>query len=159
MLLLPLLPLLLLMQLLLLPLCSGGGDGNGTCRALSALPRSTLHWLTFSPVVRLLAVLPLGLLDSHALVGCCLLLPGYFFASCCSSDRAALRFLFVLPLITPRSPPLLLGARWQLTCSHEEAEAAIEKACARLVAARRKRPAPYLDDKVITAWNGLMVRT
>lgn len=30
---------------------------------------------------------------------------------------------------------------------------------ATLVAARRRRPAPYLDDKVLTSWNGLMVRT
>lgn len=28
---------------------------------------------------------------------------------------------------------------------------------ATLVAARRKRPAPHLDDKVLTSWNGLMV--
>lgn len=27
---------------------------------------------------------------------------------------------------------------------------------ATLVAARRKRPAPHLDDKVLTSWNGLM---
>lgn len=30
---------------------------------------------------------------------------------------------------------------------------------ATLVDTRRQRPAPYLDDKVLTSWNGLMVRT
>ncbi|CAM9833494.1 unnamed protein product [Ectocarpus sp. 6 AP-2014] len=43
-----------------------------------------------------------------------------------------------------------------LTCSGEEAEAAMTAARATLVAARRKRPAPHLDDKVLTSWNGLM---
>lgn len=31
------------------------------------------------------------------------------------------------------------------------------KARAAVMTARRQRPAPYLDDKVITSWNGLMV--
>ena len=45
----------------------------------------------------------------------------------------------------------------QLTCSGEEAEAALAAARATLVAARKLRPAPHLDDKVLTSWNGLMV--
>jgi len=36
-------------------------------------------------------------------------------------------------------------------------EAAIESARSKLFEARRKRPRPHLDDKIITAWNGLMI--
>ncbi|CAM9214373.1 unnamed protein product [Laminaria digitata] len=44
-----------------------------------------------------------------------------------------------------------------LTCSEDDAEAAMTAARATLVDARRRRPAPYLDDKVLTSWNGLMI--
>ncbi|CAN0459406.1 unnamed protein product, partial [Hapterophycus canaliculatus] len=43
-----------------------------------------------------------------------------------------------------------------LTCTEEEAEEAMAAARATLTAVRRKRPAPHLDDKVLTSWNGLM---
>ncbi len=38
-----------------------------------------------------------------------------------------------------------------------EVEAALERARARALAARRQRPAPLHDDKVLTDWNGLMI--
>ena len=49
------------------------------------------------------------------------------------------------------------GGGSQMTCSEQDAEAAVAKALDCLAAERRKRPAPHLDDKVLTSWNGLMV--
>ncbi|CAM9843550.1 unnamed protein product, partial [Chrysoparadoxa australica] len=42
-------------------------------------------------------------------------------------------------------------------CSLEEVEAALERGKGLLRDARRARPAPFLDDKIIVAWNGLMI--
>ena len=39
----------------------------------------------------------------------------------------------------------------------EELEARLRPLRARLLAVREKRPAPLLDDKIITGWNGLMI--
>src|SRR5690606_34000764 len=39
----------------------------------------------------------------------------------------------------------------------EDAKAALEEGRRRLHELRKKRPRPHLDDKVITAWNGLMI--
>ncbi len=39
----------------------------------------------------------------------------------------------------------------------EEIKAIIDKSIAALFAARAKRPRPHLDDKIITAWNGLTI--
>ncbi|MFI5458482.1 MAG: DUF255 domain-containing protein [Isosphaerales bacterium] len=44
-----------------------------------------------------------------------------------------------------------------LKTTTQELEARLRPLRARLLAAREKRPAPLLDDKVITAWNGLMI--
>jgi uncharacterized protein len=41
--------------------------------------------------------------------------------------------------------------------SPEEIQTCIEEAKAKLFEARLKRPRPHLDDKIITAWNGLMI--
>jgi len=42
--------------------------------------------------------------------------------------------------------------------TEEEAEARLSVARSRLFAVRAKRPRPLLDDKVITAWNGMTIR-
>ncbi len=42
--------------------------------------------------------------------------------------------------------------------SPEDAAVRLESACAHLFQLRESRPRPHKDDKVITAWNGLMIR-
>jgi uncharacterized protein YyaL (SSP411 family) len=39
----------------------------------------------------------------------------------------------------------------------EEARAVLKSACAKLMEVRGARPRPYLDDKILAAWNGLMI--
>ncbi len=39
----------------------------------------------------------------------------------------------------------------------EEVQTALDRACGLLLAARAKRVRPHLDDKILTAWNGLMI--
>ncbi|MDA3786351.1 MAG: thioredoxin domain-containing protein, partial [Deltaproteobacteria bacterium] len=41
--------------------------------------------------------------------------------------------------------------------TEEEVDKILARAKARLFVARRQRPRPHLDDKIITAWNGLMI--
>ncbi|KAG5178367.1 Six-hairpin glycosidase-like protein [Tribonema minus] len=54
------------------------------------------------------------------------------------------------------TPQELVGTL-QLQCSAEQVTHALDSAKALLYEARQQRPAPRLDDKVITAWNGLMM--
>jgi uncharacterized protein len=44
-----------------------------------------------------------------------------------------------------------------LNCSADTVESALHEAKQLLHSARQQRPPPMLDDKVITAWNGLMI--
>jgi uncharacterized protein YyaL (SSP411 family) len=57
-------------------------------------------------------------------------------------------------LHTPR--PLDQVAQ-ELTISSGELRTLIERAHARLYEVRSRRPAPHLDDKIVVAWNGLMI--
>jgi len=57
-------------------------------------------------------------------------------------------------LYEPRTRAEQAGA---LKTTTQELEARLRPLRARLLVAREKRPAPLLDDKVITAWNGLMI--
>lgn len=38
-----------------------------------------------------------------------------------------------------------------------ETRAILDRSCQLLLASRRRRPSPHLDDKIVTSWNGLMV--
>jgi len=52
--------------------------------------------------------------------------------------------------------PLAEAAR-QFQLSLDEATAVLESAKRKLTAIRQRRPHPHLDDKVLSAWNGLMI--
>jgi uncharacterized protein YyaL (SSP411 family) len=45
----------------------------------------------------------------------------------------------------------------RFSLSDEQVEDVLQRAREKLFAAREKRPRPHLDDKIITAWNGLMI--
>ena len=68
-------------------------------------------------------------------------------------------------------PPNFEGASWHLFLardvpelaskfhlSSEHAQSTLERTRARLLAAREKRPWPGRDEKILTGWNGLMIR-
>ena len=46
-----------------------------------------------------------------------------------------------------------------LSLSHEEVDTQLATALAQLKEIRDNRPAPHLDDKIVTAWNGMMIST
>jgi uncharacterized protein YyaL (SSP411 family) len=52
---------------------------------------------------------------------------------------------------------LLHTGSFSLNCSADTVEAALNEAKQLLYSARQHKPPPMLDDKVITAWNGLMI--
>src|SRR5204862_2556722 len=41
--------------------------------------------------------------------------------------------------------------------TEDEIAKSLARSCAKLFAIRAKRPRPHLDDKIIAAWNGLMI--
>ncbi|BCX46459.1 thioredoxin domain-containing protein [Haloferula helveola] len=53
------------------------------------------------------------------------------------------------------APDALLGERFEM--EPEEVRASLERSRKILLEARSKRPLPHRDDKIITAWNGLMI--
>lgn len=55
------------------------------------------------------------------------------------------------------APRPLAQVAAELDITEDELAAAIDEARAKLYRARRKRPAPLRDDKILTAWNGLMI--
>ncbi|NJD55369.1 MAG: thioredoxin domain-containing protein [Nitrospirae bacterium] len=59
--------------------------------------------------------------------------------------------------ILHRENPLQTVAA-ELNLSLPEAEARSGQACAALFASREKRPHPHKDDKILTDWNGLMIK-
>jgi uncharacterized protein YyaL (SSP411 family) len=54
-----------------------------------------------------------------------------------------------------RRPTDEIAAEFKLT--EREVNAKLDRALARLKTAQQQRPRPHLDDKIITAWNGLMI--
>ncbi len=59
----------------------------------------------------------------------------------------------------PRTPKSLEGVAKELGCSPEELRETINRVKPTVYLARRKRVPPGLDDKIITAWNGMMIGT
>jgi aryl-alcohol dehydrogenase-like predicted oxidoreductase len=59
----------------------------------------------------------------------------------------------------PRTPKSLEAVAKELECSPEELQKTIDHARPLVYKARLKRIPPGLDDKIITAWNGMMIGT